>query len=242
MTITDIGTGSAALNCTTTYYPCCFSGPPPGTHWYFPNETRLENNNALPYYRSRTASSSSPPGSVILHRNAGATTTGIFWCDMRDANGTFWSVYVGIYTATTGEPCTLKRDKFVAIARASKHECICNRIENAHADLLTRQVLHQCNNSVVIITDIGTGSGALLCTTTYIPCCFSTPSPGTHWYFPNGVCDSNTPPYYRSRNERYYHLCTYTPFKNHTVWSIETLNGFVSIAAELTHISAIILN
>ena len=29
--------------------------------------------------------------------------------------------------------------------------------------------------------------------------------------------------------------------QNHTVWSIETLNGFVSIAAELTHISAIIL-
>ena len=101
---------------TTTYTPCCYSVPSPGTHWYFPNETRLENNNALPYYRSRTASSLSPPGSVILHRNPGATTTGIFWCDMQDATGTFQSLYVGIYTATTGESCTVEEQQ-VCIAR-----------------------------------------------------------------------------------------------------------------------------
>ena len=113
VTISDIGTGSAALLCTTTYQPCCFSSPPPGTHWYFPNETRLENNNALPYYRTRTASGPSSSGSVILHRNPEGTTTGVFRCEIHDASGDFQSLYVGIYTATTGEFCTLKRNKFV---------------------------------------------------------------------------------------------------------------------------------
>ena len=102
--ITDIGTGSAALRCTSTYHPCCFSGPPPGTHWYFPNGSRVERFNTLPYYRSRIDGNGSPwPGTVLLHRNPGGTTTGIFRCEIRDANGDFQSVYVGVYTATTGE-------------------------------------------------------------------------------------------------------------------------------------------
>ena len=112
--ITDIGTGSAALNCTTTYIPCCFSVPPRGTHWYFPNGSRVENINTLPYYRSRTDASRFPPGAVLLHRSPEGTTTGVFRCDIPDANGIFQSIYVGIYTATTGEFCTvMKRYKFV---------------------------------------------------------------------------------------------------------------------------------
>ena len=118
--ITDIGTGSAALRCISTYHPCCFSVPSPGTHWYFPNETRLENNNALPYYRTRTASGPSSLGSVILHRNSGGTTTGIFRCEILYVWGSFQSLYVGIYTATTGESCTLKSNN-IFIVRAHKH-------------------------------------------------------------------------------------------------------------------------
>ena len=119
VTITDIGTGSAALNCTTTYAPCCYSGPPPGTHWYFPNGSRAENNNVLPYYRTRTAgrylydhstrTSTLILGAVLLHRNPEGTTTGVYRCDIRDENGAFQSIYVGVYTAITGESCTLKR-------------------------------------------------------------------------------------------------------------------------------------
>ena len=117
VTITDIGTDSAALLCTTTYRFCCYSGPPPGTHWYFPNGTRVDGFNTLPYYRSRTDGQRFPPGTspiggtVLLHRNPEGTTTGIFCCEIRDANGFFQSIYVGIYTATTGESCTLKRNK-----------------------------------------------------------------------------------------------------------------------------------
>ena len=109
VTITDIGTDSAALLCTTTYKPCCYSGNP-GTHWYFPNGSQVDRFDTLPYYRSRTSSrvTTDPPGTVLLHRNSEGTTTGIFRCEIRDATGDFQSLYVGIYTATTGESCTLK--------------------------------------------------------------------------------------------------------------------------------------
>jgi len=113
VTITDIGTGGAALRCTTTFIDCCFSGPPPGTHWYFPNGSRVEKTNTLLYYRSRTDAKKSPPGTVFLHRNPEGATTGIFRCEILDASGAFQSIYVGIYTATTGESCTLKSNKFV---------------------------------------------------------------------------------------------------------------------------------
>ena len=116
VTITNIGTGSAALMCTTTYRPCCFSGPPPGNHWYFPNGSQVENTNTLPYYRSRTDDSPRNPGrvgAVNLHRNPEATTTGVFRCEILDTTGVFQSIYVGIYDAYTGESCTLKSSKFV---------------------------------------------------------------------------------------------------------------------------------
>ena len=114
--ITDIGTGSAALNCTTTYRPCCYSKPPPGTHWYFPNGSQVSNTNTLPYYRTRIDANphfTSEPGTVLLHHNPVGTTTGIFRCEIRDAIGDFKSIYVGIYTTTTGESCALMSNKFV---------------------------------------------------------------------------------------------------------------------------------
>ena len=114
--ITDIETGSAALRCTTTYIPCCFSRPPPGNHWYFPNGTRVDRSNTLPYYRSRIDGHpwfTSEPGTVLLHRNPGATMTGTFRCEILDAIGDFKSLYVGIYTATTGESCIVKSNKFL---------------------------------------------------------------------------------------------------------------------------------
>ena len=101
--ITDIGTDAAALMCTTTNSGCC-SSVNQETQWYFPYGTQLSNADTLPYYRSRSRS----PGAVGLNRIPGATTTGVFYCDIPDASGDLQSLYVGIYTATTGESCTLK--------------------------------------------------------------------------------------------------------------------------------------
>ena len=99
---TDIGNGSAALACTTTYTSCCSSANQE-TQWYFPNGSQVPNNPNLPYRRSR----GSNPGRVILNRNSESTITGIFHCDIPDARGELQSLYVGIYTSTTGESCTL---------------------------------------------------------------------------------------------------------------------------------------
>ena len=102
VTNTDIGTGSEALLCTTTYTPCCSSANQE-TQWYFPNGSQVPNNPSLPYQRTRGQN----PGRVILSRNSESTTTGIFRCDIPDDSGVTQSFYVGIYTATTGESCTL---------------------------------------------------------------------------------------------------------------------------------------
>ena len=96
VTITNIGTGGAALRCTTTRSGCCFSTD---GSWYFPNGNEVQRPESLPYYRTRSQS----PGTILLHRNSGATTTGIFSCTIPDASGDLQSIYVGIYTTTTGE-------------------------------------------------------------------------------------------------------------------------------------------
>ena len=52
-------------------------------------------------------------GIVLLHRNPEGTTIGVFRCEIPDASGDLQSLYVGIYTATTGKSCTLKSKMFV---------------------------------------------------------------------------------------------------------------------------------
>ena len=61
--------------------------------------------------------------------------------------------------------------------------------------------MNYTNNSIVTRTDIGTYSAALLCTTTYSPCC-SSRNIETQWFFPDGnqVVNDGGLPYYRSRS------------------------------------------
>jgi len=110
--MTDIGTGNATLLCTTLYTPCCSDLGNPDTQWYFPNGSQVLNSSNLPYYQTRNNpffGEITVPPSVLLHRNPEGTTctTGIFHCDIPDASGVLQNLYVGIYTSTTGESCTL---------------------------------------------------------------------------------------------------------------------------------------
>ena len=109
VTIMDIGNDSAALICTTTARYCCLSSD--GSHWYFPDGSQVQRFGST-YYRTRTIADLGG-GTVRLNRNSEATTTGVFHCDIRDASGDLQSLYVGIYTATTGEPCTLKSSSYL---------------------------------------------------------------------------------------------------------------------------------
>ena len=101
VTITHIGTGSAALICATTRLGCCLSTD--GSHWYLPDGSYIQRSETQPYYRTRTILERDGSATVRLNRNPGATTTGVFHCDILDASGDLQSIYVGIYTATTGE-------------------------------------------------------------------------------------------------------------------------------------------
>ena len=111
VTITDIGTDSAALICTTINSSCCSSANSE-TQWYFPNGSQVLSNPNMTFSRTRSTS----PGAVRLNRNPGATTTGVFRCDIPDASGDLQSLYVGIYFAYriywylpyAGESYTLK--------------------------------------------------------------------------------------------------------------------------------------
>ena len=105
VTITDIGTGSAALICTTTASYCCLSID--GSHWYFPDGSTVQRNSTT-YYRTRTIGADTGSATVRLNRIPGATTSGVFRCDIPDVSGDLQSLHVGIYNATTGESCTLK--------------------------------------------------------------------------------------------------------------------------------------
>ena len=100
--ITNI-TGSAALICTSARPGCCISTD--GSEWYFPDGSQVQRTDTQPYYRTRTISSGPGGGTVRLHRNPRATTTGIFHCDV-PGGGDLQSLYVGIYNTTTGESCT----------------------------------------------------------------------------------------------------------------------------------------
>ena len=140
VTRTDIGTGSSALLCTTTYSPCCSSGNR-DTQWYFPDGSQVVINADLPYYRTRynayyrtryNPNSRNYLGLVQLHRNPQGTTTGTFRCDIPDASGVLQSIYVGIYDSNTGQ-CRRWCTFYTVETNAYHHTCLeCTHYPNAY--------------------------------------------------------------------------------------------------------------
>ena len=102
----NIGEGSKALLCITNNTACCSRAQVPGGgilgDWYYPNGTLvpnlLINNQSLQwdFYRNRG------PSVVRMHRRRGGVT-GIYRCEVPDANGVYQRMYVGLYTGNTGE-------------------------------------------------------------------------------------------------------------------------------------------
>ena len=115
MTITEVGTDSAALLCTTTLPECCYSSSGGANGWFFPNGSEVVNNANLSYYRTRARH----PGTLLLHRNLEGTTTGVFCCDIPVARYVTQSLCVGIYTNTTGESSTLSEMLVICKERSS---------------------------------------------------------------------------------------------------------------------------
>ena len=106
VTLEDIGENDDALFCLTDATACC---QPPHTgemggvrgDWFFPNRTRVPSdtvNTTLQWdiYRTR--------GQMVvrLNRRKGGAT-GIYSCQIPDAMNVNQTIYIGVYTASTGE-------------------------------------------------------------------------------------------------------------------------------------------
>ena len=105
VTLEDIGEGDDALLCITNLTACCRPPYTGGTgkaigNWYFPNGTKLPSDNAIgkkwDFYRTR--------GQMAIHMNRRkGGVEGIYRCVIPDAMNVTQTIYIGVYSASTGE-------------------------------------------------------------------------------------------------------------------------------------------
>ena len=98
MTLEDIGQGVNALLCITNLSACCLQPYGFGMgNWYFPNATKVRSNgNQSDFFRTR--------GQMMVclnHKKGGVD--GIYRCEISDSTNAVQTIYIGVYTATTGE-------------------------------------------------------------------------------------------------------------------------------------------
>ena len=95
----NIGEGYEALLCMTDLTACCRSSYVSGLvgNWFFPNGTRVPSSGAQwDFHRTRGQSA------VFLHRRRGGVN-GIYSCVIHDAMNLTQIIYIGMYSASTGE-------------------------------------------------------------------------------------------------------------------------------------------
>ena len=105
VTLEDIGESDNTLFCITNQTACC---RPPYTgenafsvkNWFFPNNTRVPSRNVngtqWNFYRER--------GQMVVRlyrRRCGVD--GIYYCKIPDSLNVTQTIYIGVYTASTGE-------------------------------------------------------------------------------------------------------------------------------------------
>ena len=100
----DIGEGDDALLCITNQTACCRlpytgeMGPPALGNWFFPNGTRVPSASGgeQDIYRTRDQME------VSMHHRRGGVE-GIYRCEIPDAMNVIRTIYIGVYSASTGE-------------------------------------------------------------------------------------------------------------------------------------------
>ena len=103
MILEDIGEYGDALLCITNLTACCrhpYTGDMGSVgNWFFPNGTRVPSSgNQLDIYRDRGQMV------VLLQRRRGGAE-GIYRCEIPDTFGFTPTIYIGVYSASTGEWC-----------------------------------------------------------------------------------------------------------------------------------------
>ena len=102
VTLEDIGEDDDALLCITNHTACCRppytgeTGPPVG-NWFFPNGTRVPSaSDQWDIHRDR--------GQMVVHLNRRrGGVEGIYRCEIPDAMNVNQTIYIGVYSASTGE-------------------------------------------------------------------------------------------------------------------------------------------
>ena len=93
----DIGVGDDALLCITTLTACCNDNSSALGNWFFPNGTKVPSSDEeWDFHRTRGQSV------VLLHRRRGGVE-GIYRCEIPDAMNVNQTIYIGVYSASTGE-------------------------------------------------------------------------------------------------------------------------------------------
>ena len=102
VSLEDIGEEGDVLLCMTTLDTCCRY---PYTvenmfmfgNWFFPNGTRVPTEvDQWDFYRTREEMV------VRLYRRRGGED-GIYRCEIPESRNVFQTIYIGVYTASTGE-------------------------------------------------------------------------------------------------------------------------------------------
>ena len=99
VTLEDIGEGGDALLCLTNLTACCRPpySPQGLGNWFFPNGTRvLSDGNNSDLHRTRDQMM------IRLNRRRGGVE-GIYHCEINDAMHVIQTIYIGVYSANTGE-------------------------------------------------------------------------------------------------------------------------------------------
>ena len=102
VTLGDIGEDDSALLCITNQTACCRpsdTGDMVGGlgNWYLPNGSRVPSEeNQWDFFRSRGEMV------VLMHRRRGGEE-GIYHCEIPDAMRVTQTIYIGVYSASTGE-------------------------------------------------------------------------------------------------------------------------------------------
>ena len=111
VTLEHIGEDAHALLCITDQRNCCLPpytgemGPLVLGNWFFPNGTRVPSSDRRDIYKDRGQSV------VRLNRRRGGEE-GIYHCEIPDSLNVTQTIYIGVYTASTGElPLTSNRYK-----------------------------------------------------------------------------------------------------------------------------------
>ena len=108
----DIGIGDDALLCITNYTACCQFKETVLGNWFFPSGTRVPSDTVnetsgeeWDFYRTR--------GQMVvrLNRRRGGEE-GIYHCEIPNAINVTQTIFIGVYSATTGECLCCRKVRF----------------------------------------------------------------------------------------------------------------------------------